>query len=82
MKACKFCVFISLATMLVGVQAALAQFNLPREIPQIMDALKGQAEQPKPAPPCTRSGPSAIAGASGLTAGSGRDQYRRGARKQ
>ncbi len=57
MKVRKLCVFISLATMLVGVQAALAQFNLPREIPQIMDALKGQAEQPKPAAPAPAQAP-------------------------
>ncbi len=50
MKTRKLSVFVSLAVMLGGVQAALAQFNLPREIPQILDAIK-RAEQPKPAAP-------------------------------
>jgi hypothetical protein len=45
----------SMLVFFVGVfvtaQAALAQFNFPREVPQMLDALKGRAEQPKPAAP-------------------------------
>ena len=47
----KLSVFASLAVMLIGDHAALAQFNLPREIPQVLDALKGRGEQQKPAAP-------------------------------
>jgi hypothetical protein len=51
MKSHAFSAFVFFVGILVATQTALAQFNFPRELPQMMDALKGRAEQPKPATP-------------------------------
>ena len=60
MKTRAFSAFIFFVGVLVTAQAALAQFNIPREIPQILDTLKGIAEQPKPAAP-TQAPPAPVA---------------------
>ena len=51
MKTHAFSVSVLFVGLLVTAQAALAQFNLPRELPQVLDVLKGLTEQPKPAAP-------------------------------
>ena len=50
MKTHAFSVSMLFVGVLVIAQPASAQFNLPRELPQVLDVLKGLTEQRKPAP--------------------------------
>ena len=61
MKMNSVLVFVFFVASLLGVQTALAQFNIPKsiqDIPQILDAMKGKRDQPIQAAP-TQAPPTA-----------------------